>query len=203
MTQSNPYLIGLTGGIACGKSNLSEALKNNGVLVIDADEIARDISKPGGEALPGIRQIFGGGVFDGEALNRAKLAGEVFGKPEKISKLNAIMHPLIFAEMESQIKSNRYLPALVADVPLLYETGFDRRCDEVWCALAPREEQVIRLLRRGLSLEEANLRIDSQMPAEEKARRADHVIKTTGDKEDSARTVLMLWQETIRRLLHG
>lgn len=200
MTQNKPYLIGLTGGIACGKSHLSNALMSAGAVVIDADAISHALTGEGGAALPAIRAAFGEGVFEGEALNRQALAARVFFDAEALKKLNAITHPLIFAEMARQISRHAHQPALVLDVPLLYETGLDARCQEVWCVYAPREEQVRRLVRRGLSEEEARQRIDSQMSGDEKARRSDQVILTTGTKEESASRAIALWRDVLRRL---
>lgn len=199
MKPSKPLLVGLTGGIACGKSNLSEALRAHGVTVIDADAISRSLTAPGGKALTPIRERFGDSVFDGDELNRGRLAGAVFGQKEQLEALNAIIHPLVFEEISRQIEAYAGLTALVIDVPLLYETGFDRECDEVWCVWAPRRMQLERLRKRGLSLREAEERIGSQMPPLEKARRADRLIITAGAKQDSALMVQKLWDDYLRR----
>ncbi len=203
MTQNRPYLIGLTGGIACGKSHLTSTLSSAGAVVIDADEISRSLTYRGGKALPAIRDAFGDDVFDGDELNRQALSGLVFFDKKALETLNAITHPLIFSEMERQIRCHADQPALVLDVPLLYETGLDARCQEVWCVYAPREEQLKRLQNRGLSEEEAHKRIDSQMSNEEKARRSDQVIVTTGTKEESASRVIALWEDVLRRIALG
>lgn len=200
MKPSKPYLIGLTGGIACGKSNLSSALQKAGAVVIDADQISRSLTAKDGPALPAIRQRFGDQVFKGPELDREKLAQAVFGRPEALQDLNAILHPMVFEGIQQQIEAHSNELALVIDVPLLYETGFDKACDTVWCAWAPEDEQIKRLQARGMSLEHARLRIKSQMPALEKARRADKVITTTGTKEESAQAVLALWAETLRSI---
>jgi dephospho-CoA kinase len=202
MTPSKPYVVGLTGGIACGKSNVSQALRDYGAEVIDADEISRALTAPGGVALPLIRERFGDAVFDNGILNRQALAGMVFARPELLATLNSMMHPLVFREMARQQALSRAL-ALMVDVPLLYETGYDQSCDEVWCVWAPSEEQLQRLLNRGLSSQEAIARIDSQMPALEKARRADQVLITTGSKQESAQAAVRLWEELLRRLGSG
>jgi dephospho-CoA kinase len=202
MTPSKPYVVGLTGGIACGKSNVSQALRDYGAEVIDADEISRALTAPGGAALPLIRERFGDAVFDNGILNRQALAGMVFARPELLATLNSMMHPLVFREMARQQALSRAL-ALMVDVPLLYETGYDQSCDEVWCVWAPSEEQLQRLLNRGLSSQEAIARIDSQMPALEKARRADQVLITTGSKQESAQAAVRLWEELLRRLGSG
>lgn len=196
------YVIGLTGGIACGKSHLSAALRSAGAQVIDADEISRALTAPGGEALPLIREVFGDGVFDGEELNRQALAQAVFGNEEHMARLNGILHPLIFAEMRRQLA--KATGPVVMDVPLLYETGLDGWCDEIWCAYAPQTEQIARLRRRnGLTRAQALGRIRAQLPTLQKARRADHVIRTTGTKEQSTAQVLSLWQSALEKYQKG
>lgn len=192
------YVIGLTGGIACGKSNLSRALKENGVPVIDADEISRNVTAKGGPALPAIRETFGDGVFDGDELNRRALSDVVFSDPEAREKLNAIIHPMVLSEIHRQMDATD--GPVVMDVPLLYEVGMDSWCDEIWCAYAPQKEQVRRVRKRGkITYAEALRRIHSQMPVMEKRRRADHMIRTTGTKEESGRAALSLWQDAVKR----
>jgi len=188
-------VIGLTGGIACGKTNLSNALRSHGVTVIDADEISRALTREGGEALSAIRAAFGDGVFQGGALDRRALGRAVFGNEANMQRLNGILHPMIFARIREQI-ADAEEENVVLDVPLLYETGLDAWCDEVWCAYATQKEQLQRLMKRdGLTRAEAMRRIRSQMPAREKARRAKQVIRTDGSKEKSASIVLSLWQQ--------
>lgn len=203
MTPNKPYIIGLTGGIATGKSHLSRSLREAGAVVIDADQIAHGLTAPGGAALPALRARFGDGVFEGDTLRRAALADIVFSDPKALLDLNAITHPLIFAKIKEQISNNRHQPALVIDLPLLFETGFESSCDEVWCALADHNTQLVRLMGRGMGVDQAEARINSQMPAEEKAARAHQVITTLGRKEDSKRQVVTLWNELIARLQHG
>ena len=192
------YVIGLTGGIACGKSNLSNALRRIGAPVIDADEISRALTAPGGPALPAIREIWGDAVFDGEELNRRALSDIVFADPAEREKLNAIIHPLVLSEIHRQMDETD--GPVVMDVPLLYEVGMDTWCDEIWCAYAPQKEQVRRVRKRGqITYAEALRRIHSQMPVMEKRRRADHMIRTTGTKEESGRAALSLWQDAVKR----
>ena len=194
------YVIGLTGGIACGKSNISKALKAAGVPVIDADEISRSLTAPGGPALPAIREKWGEKVFDGEGLNRRALSDIVFSDPAARDALNAIIHPMVLKEIHRQMDETD--GPVVMDVPLLYEVGMDTWCDEIWCAYAPQKEQVRRVRKRGqITWAEALRRIHSQMPVMEKRRRADHVIRTTGTKEESGCAALSLWQEALERAL--
>ncbi len=193
------YVVGLTGGIACGKTNLTRALLNAGATVIDADQISRSLTAPGGPALPVIRSVWGEKVFDGESLNRRALPDIVFTKPEERQKRNDLLHPMIFSEIRRALDAADGPVAL--DVPLLFETGLDAWCDEIWCAYVPQTEQVRRLVKReGVSQREALRRIHAQMPTREKAKKAQHVIRTDGTKEQSAAIVLALWQDVLRRL---
>lgn len=195
------YVIGLTGGIACGKTTLSDALRAIGAPVIDADAISRSLTAPGGKALPAIRQAFGDTVFDGENLNRRALANLVFSTPALLSSLNAITHPLIFQQMRSEMA--RCNGPVVLDVPLLFETGMDQWCDEIWCAYVPQKEQIRRLMTRDqLTYRAALQRIRAQMPAHQKAKKSHHIIRTTGSREESAAIVLSLWKNVNQRLLN-
>jgi dephospho-CoA kinase len=200
MTQNKPYLVGLTGGIATGKSHISNTLRLHGVTVIDADQISHALTAPGGIGLPPIRAAFGDAVFEGELLNRQALGQLVFTQPEKLALLNSILHPLVFEEINRQITQNGELPALVVDIPLLYETGYDAFCDEVWCTYAPEPLQIERMKCRGLSEEAAKARIDNQMPGIQKANLSQHVIETTGTKEQSAQQAIALWKALEERL---
>ena len=191
-------VIGLTGSIACGKSNISRSLKAAGVPVIDADEISRNLTAPGGPALPAIREKWGEKVFDGEELNRRALSDIVFSDPAAREALNAIIHPMVLSEIHRRMDETD--GPVVMDVPLLYEVGMDSWCDEIWCAYAPQKEQVRRVRKRGeITYAEALRRIHSQMPVMEKRRRADHMIRTTGTKEESGRAALSLWQDAVKR----
>ncbi|MBR1584994.1 MAG: dephospho-CoA kinase [Clostridia bacterium] len=195
------YVVGLTGGIACGKTNLSNALRAHGVRVIDADEISRSLTARGGAALPAIRTAFGDGVFDGEALNRRALAGIVFSNEEERRKLNDILHPMILDAMRKQMAEAD--GPVVLDVPLLFEAGIDGWCDEIWCAYVTQKEQVKRVMHRDhVTAREALRRVRAQMPAREKARRADHVIRTDESKDHSASIVLSLWQQVVKGETH-
>ena len=175
-------IIALTGGIACGKSTLAEMLRELGAPVVDADEVSRSLTAPGGKALPAIREAFGSKVFQNDqTLNRAALAARVFQDPEQLRKLNAVTHPLIIERMQSEIERCRKsgAPVVVLDVPLLFETGLDRLADETVCVSAPLPVQLKRLMtRNGLTEEQAMRRIQSQLPLCEKEKLADRTIST-------------------------
>lgn len=188
------YVIGLTGGIACGKSNLSAALRRAGACVIDADEISHALTEKGGAALPALRAAFGDEIFDHDELNRRALSLKVFGHDENMERLNGILHPMIFAEMDRRLMECEGIAVLEA--PLLYECGLEQKCDEVWCAYVPQREQVRRLCKRaGIGRREALQRIHSQMSPLQKARLSDRVIRTTGTKEESAEQALQLYRQ--------
>lgn len=192
-------VIGLTGGIACGKTTLSGMLKKLGASVIDADEISRSLTADGGEALPLIREAFGNGVFTPEgSLDRKALGNAVFGSETEREKLNAILHPMVYHKMAQEIQSckEKGCTFVVLDVPLLFETGGDRLADITLCAVAPQEVQIQRLFtRNGLSREEALRRIHSQMPNEEKARRSHIVIDTHRPLQELEQMIKTLYQE--------
>lgn len=199
MKPNKPYVLGLTGGIACGKSYVARLLRQRGIPVLDADAISRSLTAPGGEALPAVRAAFGDQVFDGDALNRRALGEIVFADAAARKQLEDILHPLIIARMQQETLSAG--TALVAwDVPLLYETGMNAQCDEVWCVSIPSGMQVRRVMRRDhLSRQQALRRMASQMPLEEKRRRADHVIDTSGNFRSTNRRVRGLLRSMQRR----
>lgn len=181
--------LGLTGGIACGKTTVAGWLQDLGASVMDADAISRSITKTGGEALPAIREAFGGEVFtDGGELDRAALGDRVFANEADRVRLNAILHPMIARRMAEEIADCRKKGAqiVVLDIPLLYEAGMETMADRVVCVSARMETQIARLkVRNGLSRSEALMRIRSQWPLSEKEARADFVIYTDRPTEDA------------------
>lgn len=197
-------LIALTGGIASGKSTVAARLAEHGAVIIDADRIVRDVQVPGSPVLDRIAAEFGTDVLrpDGE-LDRAALAARVFGDPEALGRLNAIVHPAVKAESQ-----RRFVAALdadptavvVYDVPLLVEARVDDPWDLIVVADAPvavREERLVR--ERGLDREEARKRIASQVPDEQRRAIADVVIDTSGSLDETLRQTDDLW----RRLRSG
>lgn len=177
-------IIGLTGSIACGKSTVAAALKDMGATIIDGDQLSRQVTAPGGCALPAIRQAFGDGVFHPDGtLDRRALGNLVFGDAAAREKLNAIIHPLVFDLTRQHIRQAQQAGAevCVLDVPLLFETGMDALCHRVWCVWLPQETQLQRLMERdGFTRDEALNRLRSQLSADEKAARSQIVIDTSG-----------------------
>lgn len=194
-------IIGLTGGIACGKSTISQTLASLGTFIVDGDVLSRELTAPGGRALPAIRAHFGAAVFlpDG-TLDRRALGQRIFSDDAAREALDGIMQPMLLDMIQEAIEKARQDGAsiCVLDMPLLYEKNLDKLCDRVWCAWLPRQTQLERLMARdGFTAEEAAMRIDSQMPVDEKAARADIVIDTSGTIQYTKERVLTLFaQET-------
>ena len=186
--------IGLTGSIACGKSTVSAYLRELGYFVADADAISRSLTAPGGQALPLLREAFGDRIFDGRVLNRQRLGSLVFGDEKKRAQLNAILHPLIIRAVTAELDAHDAPDTLVfGDVPLLYECDMAQLFDRIFVVSAPRETQIARLLvRDGLSREDAERRIDAQMPLERKCAMADAVITSDGPVENTRAQVRAL-----------
>lgn len=196
-------VIGLTGGIASGKSTVASFLKELGAYVIDADRVAREVVLPGCSAYLDIVKEFGEEILgpDGK-INRAKLGGIIFQNPPARKKLNEITHPRIIKEIRRQIEERKKEnPAgiIVIDVPLLIETGMIEMVDEVWLAALPEKQQILRLIERdGYTEEEAEKRIKSQMPLNEKRKFAHRIIDTGGLLKDTRRQVNFFWNQIIK-----
>ena len=177
-------VIGLTGGIASGKSTISNIFKEVGWPVIDADQTARQVVMPGSLGLAQIVSRFGSQVLQPDGpLDRAALGSMVFDDPQNLSDLDQIEHPLIMAAIDKQLAGfkKQGLPVVVLDVPLLFETGMDQECDLTVLAVVDRKTQLERLMKRDHCSKDAALkRINAQMPLEEKMRRADVTIDNNG-----------------------
>ncbi len=192
-------MLGLTGGIATGKSNVSRLFKKWGVPVVDADEISKTLTQKKGKALPAILAAFGQDVFFSDGtLNRAVLGELIFKNPQKKKTLEEILHPLIQKEMEEQLTAlkNEGTRVAVVDVPLLFESGMEGMADEIWMTDAPVMEQVARLQKRnGLTEGQALARINSQWPRDQKLGLVDQVIDTTGPKAETEAYVKALFSK--------
>ena len=177
-------VIGLTGGIASGKSTISNIFKEVGWPVIDADQTARQVVMPGSLGLAQIVSRFGSQVLQPDGtLDRAALGSMVFDDPQNLSDLDQIEHPLIMAAIDKQLAGfkKQGLPVVVLDVPLLFETRMDQECDLTVLAVVDRKTQLERLMKRDHCSKDAALkRINAQMPLEEKMRRADVTIDNNG-----------------------
>ena len=194
-------VLGLTGGIACGKSTISLTLAELGAIIVDGDLLSRELTAEGGCALPAIRSAFGDGIFHPDGtLDRRALGAVVFADTAALATLDGIMQPLLREMIVERITKARQSGASVCvlDMPLLYEKELDGLCDRVWCAYIPRKTQLERLMARdGFTREEAEARLRSQLPAEEKAARADVVIDTSGPIQYTKEGVISLFRQEV------
>ena len=195
-------IIGLTGGIACGKSTVSTELRTLGAAIVDADALAHELSQPHRPIYNAYVERFGREIVtvDG-TLDRAAIARRVFADPAVRAEVEAIAHPIIRSAAEARLRAARdeNKRAAVLDVPLLFETGWDALADETWVVALPREEQLARLLARDKAMDagEARARIAAQMPLAEKCARADVVIDNSGTVEEIREYIGKLWKERI------
>jgi dephospho-CoA kinase len=183
---------GLTGGVGMGKSTAARFLRDRGALVVDTDELARQLVQPGQPALAQIRAAFGSEVIAADgSLRREDLARIVFADAAARKQLEAILHPRIrdrwLAQIETWRRENQALAVVV--IPLLFETGAESHFDKVVCAACSAVAQRERLRERGWSPEQIQQRVAAQWPAEQKIARSDFVIWTEGDLEAHARQV--------------
>jgi dephospho-CoA kinase len=194
-------IIGLTGGIASGKSSVASMLERLGAPVVDADLLAREVVQPGEPALDEIAASFGTKVLNPDgSLNRAALGAIVFADPQARRTLEGITHPAIRALADRKLARYREsgTPVVFYVAPLLIEAGSAARVDEIWVVYLNRERQLERLMARdGLGRDEALQRIDSQMPMEEKRRLGQVVIDNCGSPEELAAQVEGLWKERL------
>jgi dephospho-CoA kinase len=189
--------VGLTGGVASGKSTVSALLRDLGAVVVDADALAREVVEPGTPGLAAVSTAFGREVLaeDG-SLDRARLGAVVFADPERRQALEAIIHPLVRARA-AQIEAAAPLGAVVVhDIPLLVETGQAESFDAVIVVDVPEDLQVERAAReRGWSREEARSRIAAQASREERRAAATYVVDNSGTTEDLRRRVAEVFAE--------
>jgi dephospho-CoA kinase len=198
---------GLTGGIASGKSTVAAMFRDLGAKVIDADEIAHELLRPGSPVFKPIVERFGRGIVNATGeIERARLGEIVFAGATERAALNAIIHPAIMARREELLSLyHAEDPAVVAisDAALVYEAHIESRFVKIVVTWCRPELQMARLLRKtGLSREQAERRIAAQMPADEKRNRADYVIDTSGSLEETALQVQAVYPE-LKRLARG
>lgn len=184
--------VGLTGGIACGKSVVTGELGGLGAIVLNADTIAHKLMEPGGAAYEPVVQRFGREILDARGqVDRRVLGARVFADPRERWALNGIVHPLVIQEEERLHQEIRLLGEdrlVVTDAALLFEAGAHQRFDRLVVVYCSRDEQLRRLQERdGLGRDEATLRIEAQMPVEQKVKLAHYTIETSGTEEDTRR----------------
>jgi dephospho-CoA kinase len=180
--------VGLTGGLASGKSFVGHALADLGCYLIEADQLGHEVMAPGGEAYDGIVREFGRGILDGEGrISRRKLSAIVWTDPERLAKLNSLVHPPVQRREEDRMAEIALAdPAAIAvvEAAILVETGRYRSFDRLIVATCNSEQQMERALGRGTyDRDEILARLARQLPLEDKLKVADYVIDTSGSKE--------------------
>ena len=189
--------VGLTGGLASGKSFVGHALRDLGCYLIEADELGHQVLLPGAEAYSAVIATFGSEIVDQDGfIDRHKLADIVFGEPELLAKLNSLVHPPVFQRQEKAIAEIAHRdPAaiVVVEAAILVETGSYKRFDRLIVVVCRPEQQLERAMKRGAyTEEEVRARLSRQLPLEEKVRVADYVIDTSGPKEHTLEQVRAL-----------
>lgn len=191
-------ILGLTGGIACGKSTISAYLKEFGLPVIDADECSRVVVEKGSIGLEKLTEIFGNKILENDGtLNRKALGQIVFSDSEQLSLLNSVMEPLIREEISRRLNQENNADLVVLDAPLLIEQHYDKICDFIMTIDVSKKIQLERLIERdNLSEDEAKSRIESQLSSRERNGFADVVIDSSGTVEQTRKQVIK-WLKTI------
>ena len=176
---SDPFVIGLTGNIATGKSTVAEMLTDLGAEAIDADRVAHAVMRPGTPAHAAIVERFGSDLLrDDGAIDRARLGAQVFSDPQALEDLERIVHPAVIQEVQRRIKRTAAKVVVVEAIKLI-EAGMAETCDAIWVTICPPEERVRRLVEeRDMAPADARQRVAAQPPQLEKVARADVVIDT-------------------------
>jgi dephospho-CoA kinase len=189
--------VGLTGGIASGKSSVAALLRDRDYQVLELDPLGHELLEPGQAAYDEVVREFGKGILGpGDKVDRAKLGEIVFSDAAKRKRLNQILHPRILEvvlQWFSALDRQGGPELAVAEAALLIEAGFQKELDKVIVCWARPDQQLSRLMERGLSREQASLRIAAQMPADEKRALADEVIDCSGPFEETERQVDMVF----------
>ncbi len=195
--------VGLTGGIATGKSTIASMLRDLGAFVLDADRIVHELLEPGGAAFAEVVGRFGDTILDASGrVDRGRLGATVFADERARQALEAIVHPKVIAEIERRIRDRAEAgapaPLAFVDAALLVESGFHRAFDRIVVAVCGRERQIERLRERGMGREEAESRLAAQAPDGAKLAAADYVVDTGGSLEDTRAQVACLHAALLR-----
>jgi dephospho-CoA kinase len=191
--------VGLTGGLACGKSFVAEEFVRLGCFLVQADEIGHEVLSPGGDAYAPVIQEFGREILTPEGhIDRRLLAARVFDAPERLARLNALVHPAVFRredQLMAEFASRQPHGIAILEAAILIETGSYKRFDRMVLVTCSEEQQVERALRRNGAMEaDVRARLSRQMPLEEKRKFAHFVIDTSGNKEDTIRQTRAVYE---------
>ncbi len=194
-------VIGLTGGIGTGKSEVASLLQSFGAEVINADQVGHEAYTPNSESWREVVNTFGEEILQSDGqIDRGRLGAIVFSNPQQLDKLNAIMHPRMARMVGDKIEvlRDKGAPAVVVEAAVLFEAGWDSLVDEVWTTDSPVELVIERLqARNGMSEEEVRRRINSQMDRVERIERSDLVVDNSGDVAGLGETVKALWDSRV------
>ena len=191
--------VGLTGGLASGKSFVGHSLADLGCYLIEADQLGHEVMLPGAEAYDAVVREFGAGILDPDGqIDRRKLSAQVWDHPQRLEKLNTFIHPAVRAREERRMaeiaQADPHAIAVVA-AAILVETGSYRNFDKLIVVTCSAEQQMERALKRGsYSKEEILARLSRQLPIDDKVRLADYVIDTSGSKESTLEQVRSVYQ---------
>jgi dephospho-CoA kinase len=192
-------VIGLTGNIATGKSMVLAYLAGLGAATIDADQVAHQVMEPGEPAYQAIVELFGPDIAPGGGpIDRRRLGEIVFADAQALAQLEEIVHPAVFVRIKELVDKTEAAVVVIEAIKLL-EAGLSvQLCDSIWVVTAPREQQIRRLMAsRGLSRQDAELRIDAQPSQELKIAQADVVIDNGGSREDTRAQVMRAWEALV------
>lgn len=196
---TTPLIIGLTGSIGMGKSTVADMFRAHGVPVFDADAVVRAMQGPDGHLLPAIEEAFPGST-SAEGVLREELGAQVFGRPEALARLEAIVHPAVAEKRAAFMEANADAPAVIFDIPLLFEKGGHETVDLVVVVSAPADVQRERVLARpGMTAEKFEQILALQLPDIHKRDRADHIIDTGTSLDETAEAVRRLVEQIAER----
>ena len=185
-------IIGLTGGIGSGKTTIANEFLSLGIPVYIADDEARKLMQSA-KVIDAIRSVFGDAIFENDILNREKLAGIVFSDPEKLEKLNAIVHPAVKKHFDEWLLNHKDAPFVIYEAAILFESGGYKKCDLIISVVAPLETRIQRVMDRDKTTREQVLkRINMQWNDEKRISKSDFVIKNTNMEETKAEIVKIL-----------
>lgn len=196
--------VGLTGGLACGKSFVGKALAALGCHLIEADELGHRVLEPGGAAYDDVVRAFGAGILDRDgAIDRKRLAAEVFSQPERLALLNSFVHPRVFQleeELMAQFKMADPHGIAVVEAAILIETGSYKKFDRLIVVTCDERSQMARALARDKAgRDDVVARLNRQMPVSEKLKLADYVIDTSGTRDETLRQTRDVY-DSLRRI---
>jgi len=194
------FVLGITGAIGCGKSTVSDILRQRGLTVLDADRISREVTEAGGDAIDEIRELFGEKAISGDgSLDRKYMSEVVFTDKKKLDLLSSVVHKHVFEVMNRRLEkeAENKTRCVVLDVPIPVNKGFVDHCNQIWTVTCDDSVRLERLISRGMSREDAMRRMSVQMTNDEYASLADFVIDNSGDEKTLSEKVDKLIKEQL------